>query len=838
MSTLTWLHLSDLHFHESQEYDIEIILTALERDLKKLEQKKNIRPDLIFFTGDVVYSGKKEQYDKVGSHVFDRLLKATGLNKDRLLIVPGNHDVDRSQVSPLAYHMIQAIESDTDIKRLFDDADERRVFMRRLDNYAGFVRDYTNLPFSDERPFFVRNLDIAGWRVGIIGLNSVWASGSVKDQAGKVKDHGELLMGRHLVVDALEEIVSDQPDVTIALVHHPFDWLKEFDQAQVPGLLRRDCHFILRGHLHRTETLRLEDPDTGAMIIAAGSVYKRRDYPNTYNVIQLDRDHKQGIVYLRRYGEKEIWGADTLTYENVPNGEYMFNLPDPLSSTRPRRSSKLETWLSQWGLRQNPFSKWTATQEDEKDLSGYFVDTHGLFDELMETNAPCVLLAARGQGKTAYRKTLASHCRPIDRNSQTLAITHVFFSLDRVLRSADGVFCQIEAGHHIDELLRQGLSAIQAEAEQDSRIKNALEQPYVASRLASYQARYAPHLVPDSAGEPIADLENLTPLELLLGFASLVQNAGFRQCVILIDEVDEFPETAASPTGQIALLSPLLGTLPLIECPGLAFKFFLPLEVESTLRAQEWFRPGRLRICRIEWDNQALQRLISQRLTYFSARGDRVYTELSQLCEDQLAESIDEELIHLAEGRPRWAIVLADMLLRTHSRQEDPPVQIPQETWNSVQTEWPTRRDDLLRDEKGLTAPQLETALAEAGRPVVPRVQASLGWPILRLDKERGRVWLGDQELTSEINPQDYRVLNCLYEHQDRVCIKSLLIEEAWPEVAEDGVTDQTITASIARLRRVLGQNSPEAGYIETIRGRGYRLHPDGFEASKRVNEL
>ena len=75
-----------------------------------------------------------------------------------------------------------------------------------------------------------------------------------------------------------------------------------------------------------------------------------------------------------------------------------------------------------------------------------------------------------------------------------------------------------------------------------------------------------------------------------------------------------------------------MGTLPLIECPGLAFKFFLPLETETVLRAQKWFRPGRLHIHRIEWDNQALQQLISRRLNYFSTTGNRDYSELSQLC--------------------------------------------------------------------------------------------------------------------------------------------------------------------------------------------------------------
>jgi hypothetical protein len=358
---------------------------------------------------------------------------------------------------------------------------------------------------------------------------------------------------------------------------------------------------------------------------------------------------------------------------------------------------------------------------------------------------------------------------------------------------------------------------------------------------------------------------------------------------------------------QVALLSSLLGTLPLVECPGLAFKFFLPQELEPMLRAQEWFRPGRLCIFRIEWDDHALQELISQRLTYFSARGDRVYEQLSQLCEDDLAKSIDEELVTLAEGRPRWAIRLANMLLKTHCGQDDPPAQITQATWDIVKAKWPTLRADLLRDEQNLTDRDYKiglrvlrdrvmdsrtpTKIAEFARLearllenldtstrsgdtvplIVSRSQivdeldrfalqvagdsfthlARIGedqqdiritrliregrrkgipeisdLDVLRIDEDKGLVWLGDRDITSEINPQDYRVLVSLYRHQGAVCDKDLLVREAWPEVEADGVTDQTIAASIARLRRVLRQSSPDEGYIETVRGRGYRLHP------------
>jgi hypothetical protein len=76
MSTLTWLHLSDLHFRREQAYDEDIVLQALLRDVAERIVCDGLQPDFAVISGD--------------------------LAKDRLFPVSGNHDVDRGAISPLA----------------------------------------------------------------------------------------------------------------------------------------------------------------------------------------------------------------------------------------------------------------------------------------------------------------------------------------------------------------------------------------------------------------------------------------------------------------------------------------------------------------------------------------------------------------------------------------------------------------------------------------------------------------------------------------------------------------------------------------------------------------
>lgn len=484
----------------------------------------------------------------------------------------------------------------------------------------------------------------------------------------------------------------------------------------------------------------------------------------------------------------------------------------------------LDRWLDQRGLQKNPFAVWNA--ERDLELPGYFVDM-GQFDELLRLTEPCVVFARRGCGKTAQRQMLAAQCRPLHSDSPWLAVIYTYAGLEQALAAASYDATQLQATHHVAALLRQGLIALEGEAKRDPKVRTALSHPNAASRLNAYLERYAPHLVAHSSPGAASNLDALTTVELMQGLVVLIKAANLDLGIVLVDGLDEFLLTATDSAQTVALLAPLLGTLPLIECPGLAFKFFLPQEIEPVLRDHQWFRPDRLRIFRIAWQESDLQNLIGQRLTYFSEKGDRAYTRLGQLCQDELANLVDEELAKLAEGLPRGALILADMLLRAHCEQPGPPERIAPETWEAVKARWPVLRAELLETRPSGLSPEQVPAAKEAQQPLRPEPSPS-EWPALVVDKTTGCVWLGEHEITKEIRAQDFRVLACLYRNQKAVCSKDLLVEQAWPD-ALGGVSDQAIAASIARLRRNLGQSSPHEGYIETVTGRGYRLHPKGF---------
>jgi hypothetical protein len=194
--------------------------------------------------------------------------------------------------------------------------------MARLAGYGAFLNDYLagHLAFDDEAYYYVKFPDLPGPSVAILGLNSAWLA------YGGDEDYGKLALGERQVREALQG--AEGADWPIALLHHPFDWLRAFDRDDTEAMLADNCEFVLHGHMHRAAATHLTSPDGAATVLAAGACYETRTYPNGYNFVRLDFEAGQGTVYLRTWSDRRggFWTWDTTSYRNVEDGQYRFDL--------------------------------------------------------------------------------------------------------------------------------------------------------------------------------------------------------------------------------------------------------------------------------------------------------------------------------------------------------------------------------------------------------------------------------------------------------------------------------------------------------------------------------
>ena len=202
-------------------------------------------------------------------------------------------------------------------------ADDRRILFTRFKGYSEFFNEYfkDHLGISDERFFYVKNFDIGDRHLAILGLNSSWLSCSKEDKTNK------LVIGEPQTLAALEE--AKEADFRIALLHHPDDWIRGFDQSDSMTRLLTNCNFVLHGHLHEGAVTQLSTPDSSAMVIAGGACYDSREHPNSYNFVKLDLESNTGTIHFREYVDQGggFWAKGVRLYKNAPDGVYEFSLP-------------------------------------------------------------------------------------------------------------------------------------------------------------------------------------------------------------------------------------------------------------------------------------------------------------------------------------------------------------------------------------------------------------------------------------------------------------------------------------------------------------------------------
>ncbi|MGD0951675.1 MAG: metallophosphoesterase [Methanotrichaceae archaeon] len=336
MGGLTWLHLSDWH-QGNKEFDRQVVADALIEDL---ERRATISPDLakidfVVFSGDVAHSGKPEEYQAAKVEFFDRLLRATGLGPDQLFIVPGNHDLNRDEFELLPPALLKPLESDTEVQKWIVEERQRGLVLQPLNSFTKFVTAYT----KQKNPDFanIRRLDVDGKKIALLGLNSAWMCGRHTGINGEIDDDGYVLVGEPQIHQPLKDMLD--ADIKIAVLHHPFEWLKEFDRRHVEGRLINECNFILSGHRHTPEARQISRNNGFYVHISTGANYLDRVskdplFINAYNLVHFDFETSKGIVFLRRWSDRQNkWLEDIDTHP--PNGRRPFSLVSALTDTSP-----------------------------------------------------------------------------------------------------------------------------------------------------------------------------------------------------------------------------------------------------------------------------------------------------------------------------------------------------------------------------------------------------------------------------------------------------------------------------------------------------------------------
>jgi hypothetical protein len=500
-----------------------------------------------------------------------------------------------------------------------------------------------------------------------------------------------------------------------------------------------------------------------------------------------------------------------------------------MTTEQPAYQDREMLWLKPYGFTANPFAQCEASRETG--LSEYFFDR--FHDAIKGTSAApqtCFVFANRGGGKTAQRVMIEKACQPLDYTSDILAVPYVNFI--ETIEQVGGDVQQVKLEHHVQQILTlsawqllqvffrkphlflemlpedQGtlswfLTNYGATAWSPSTLLKLLRDwsavapgmSFADIQQAMQERDIRRALVADFVEQPRGQMltrlvemkptpipKTLSAVHLLSHFVSLMRASQCKALYVLVDGVDELPETWDSPSALARFIRPLTHNTAITEIPHVAFKFFLPGELEPELETV--LRGGRFRSYRLAWSNQDLLNILRARLKHFS--GDK-YDSLGVWAAADVGDEIDARLVEYAVGSPRRLIALGQDLVERMSNNDGVTV----------------TRQDLLA--------VLERAdIQEYGHVSPP----------LYLDKEHNRVLVGRRPI--ELTTQQVAVMRLLYEAKGAIKSKDDIATLIYQTL--DGVTDQAIDSLMWRIRQKIERDPKSPQYLITERGAGYRL--------------
>ncbi|MBN1887700.1 MAG: winged helix-turn-helix transcriptional regulator [Thermoflexales bacterium] len=498
-------------------------------------------------------------------------------------------------------------------------------------------------------------------------------------------------------------------------------------------------------------------------------------------------------------------------------------------------------WLEPYGFTANPFTQCEASQESG--LPKYFFDRfHDAIKGTSRAPQTCFVFAERGSGKTAQRVMIEKTCQPLDRSSDILAVPYVRFT--ETIEQAGGDIQQVRLEHHIQQIVTLGVRQLLQVLFQKPRIFLEMlpeDRETLAWFLANYgAAAWSPllllkllrdwgaitpavssqhilqalekrdihnllsdDLLEQPRGQMLARLVEMAPnpafkttsaVQLWSDFVSLAAASHCQAVYVLVDGIDELPETWDSPSTLANYIRPLTHNTTITEMPRVAFKFFLPADIEAEFDTV--LRKGRFRAHKLAWSSQDLQAILGARLKYFS---EDKYDSLGALAEADINAEIDTRIVEYAVGSPRRLMALGRDLIEQKVCAQD--------------REGGDRESAITYQD--LLAVLERSDIQEYGRAVPP----------LRLDLDKNIVLIGHRPV--ELAPQQFAVVRYLYEAKAEVKSKNDIARLLYPTA--EGSKDQVAIDSLMwRIRRRMERDPKNPEYLITERGLGYRLQNVG----------
>jgi WD40 repeat protein/3',5'-cyclic AMP phosphodiesterase CpdA len=335
-NSITILHISDVQFGRNHRFgnlaaggvddddadtQFDTLFMRLDTDLKGLiEKDPRMKPQMIVVSGDLAEWGRRTEF-RDALEFLDRLTKGLEVPRRRVVIVPGNHDINR-----------KACES----YFLECEADEREPtepFARKWEPFLRMFEDFygeeSDVAFTVEEPWTL--WEIEDLKLVVAGLNSTMReSHRAEDQYGHVGEHQLRWFAERL------DPYIQRGWFRLGVVHHNTTPGSVADDeclrdASLLGeiLAPPQLNLLLHGHTHNSTLTWLGEVPLPVLSTGSAALKSKSRPPEVPNQYQLLRLHAEGIErWTRRYDPgRTRWAGDTSCSPGADEWQIAYETP-------------------------------------------------------------------------------------------------------------------------------------------------------------------------------------------------------------------------------------------------------------------------------------------------------------------------------------------------------------------------------------------------------------------------------------------------------------------------------------------------------------------------------
>jgi 3',5'-cyclic AMP phosphodiesterase CpdA len=316
------LHLSDLHFGPNSRFHDEDPKELGQKFHKALENERTKRKiaakiALVIVTGDITEQAKSEQY-KIAKNFFEILAQKLGIDHNRFIFVPGNHDVYW-----LACRRVGLDQEESDFS---DEELRKRIDSVKFQNFKKFLEDFYDTPQNQNvvdlnYGGFIYNLD--DLKLSVAGLNSS------EIESHRKEDHRGLI-SKNQAQSLMDRWHGDKLDSWLKIVaihHNPAPAVPESVREGISYLEKLEKEGTLKGDdvqrfasdavgLEGRENLKRVAEDCGVQLILHGHHHASEQEVWPWH------GQQSGLTHILSAGS---WGLNDLP-KNQPNNLQMILL--------------------------------------------------------------------------------------------------------------------------------------------------------------------------------------------------------------------------------------------------------------------------------------------------------------------------------------------------------------------------------------------------------------------------------------------------------------------------------------------------------------------------------